>query len=88
METISLKLEGEMLKNIDDGLKKHNFGTRTEFIRSAIREKLEVLSRDEMIKEFMKFRGKAKNKVSDKRLSEIREEVSKELQEELDKRFK
>jgi len=76
-----------MLNNIDKTLKKHNFSTRTEFIRDAVRDKLEGLSRDELIQEFMKFRGKAKKKTSDKRLREIREKVSKELMEELEKRF-
>lgn len=87
METISLKLDETMLQNVDKTLQKHNFSTRTEFIRDAIRDKLSELSRDELIEEFMKFRGKSKKKTSDEELKKIRAEVSKELMEELDKKF-
>lgn len=75
METISLKLDEGMLHNVDENLKKHNFSTRTEFIRDAIREKLEDLTRDDLMKEFLKFKGKAKKKVSDAELKKIREDV-------------
>ena len=75
METISLKLDEGMLHNVDESLKKHNFSTRTEFIRDAIREKLEELSREDLMKEFLKFKGKAKKKVSDAELKKIREDV-------------
>lgn len=64
MEAISLKLEGIMLNNIDKSIKENNYSTRTEFIRDAIRDKLKELSRDELIKEFMKFKGKAKKKTT------------------------
>ena len=87
MEIISLKLDETMLHNVDKTLQKHNFSTRTEFIRDAIRDKLSELSRDELIEEFMKFRGKSKKKTSDEELKKIRAEVSKELMEELDKKF-
>ena len=50
MEAISLKLDETMLSNIDENLKKHNYSTRTEFIRTAIRDKLEDLSKDDLSK--------------------------------------
>ncbi len=75
METISLKLDESMLNNLDKSLKKHNFSTRTEFIRDAIREKLEKLSREELMAEFLGLRGKARNKITDKQLKSIREDV-------------
>lgn len=43
MENISLKLEKEFLKIIETVMKKHNYMTKTEFIREAIREKIKVL---------------------------------------------
>lgn len=88
METICIKLEEDLLKKMDENLKKHHFSTRSEFIRALIREKVKYMSSEDIIKEFMKFRGAAKTKVSDERLKEIRKEVSKELMEGLDKRFK
>ena len=51
MENISLKLEKEFLKSIEAIMKKHNYMTKTEFIREAIREKVKKLEEKEMIKE-------------------------------------
>lgn len=82
MEIISLKLDECMLKNIDTTLKNHNFSTRTEFIRNAIRKELKELSKEDLIKEFMKFRGKAKKKISDEELKIIREQAVMELAKE------
>lgn len=87
MESISLKLDENMLSNIDKNLKKHNYSTRTEFIRTAIRDKLENLSRDELIKEFMRFRGKSGKKTTYSENRKTKELVSKELMKELDRRF-
>lgn len=82
MEVISLKLDEAMLQNVDKTLQKHNFSTRTEFIRAAIREKLEELSREELMARFLGFKGKAKKKVSDAELKKIREEVFGEIAKE------
>ncbi len=64
MEAISLKLDGNMLRNIDQALNRHNYSTRTELIRDAIRDKLEELNRDILIAEFMKYKGKSKIKTT------------------------
>lgn len=89
MEAISLKLDETLLKNIDLSLKAHNYSTRTEFIRDAIRDKLTDLNRDELAKMISdKFFGKATVKTSLKEDRKIREEAGKELMAELDKRFK
>jgi metal-responsive CopG/Arc/MetJ family transcriptional regulator len=78
METISLKLDENLLNNIDSNLKKHNFSTRTEFIRTAIRNQLEKLNRDELINEFMKYKGKG-NSTSDKQRIKTRKKVFHEM---------
>lgn len=82
MEMVSLKLDENMLKTMDKSLRKHNFSTRTEFIRDAIREKLEELNREELMNEFLKFKGKAKKSVSDATLKKIREDVFEQLAKE------
>lgn len=64
MEAISLKLDESMLNHMDKTLQENNFSTRTEFIRDAIRDKLDGLKREKLIDEFMKFRGKAKKKTT------------------------
>ncbi len=71
-----------MLKNIDKNIKEHNFSTRTEFIRDAIRDKLKDLNRDDLIKEFMTFYGKGKTKTSDAQLRKNRDIAFKELAQE------
>lgn len=79
MNVISLKLDETMLKNVDKSLKKHNFSTRTEFIRTAIRDKLDSLSRQELIELFVATSGSKKTKTSDEELRKIREQVFEEL---------
>lgn len=82
METISLKMDNEMLTAIDSSMKKHKFSTRTEFIRSAIREKLDKMTRDELIAAFLSLRGSAKRKVSDEEFERNREMVAREIMSE------
>jgi len=88
METVSIRFQKPVIKEIDKNISKHNFNSRTEFIREAVRDKLSELSRDDLIKEFMKFRGKAKIKTTYEENRKTRELVSKELMEELDKKFR
>lgn len=47
MENISLKLEKTFLKEIEKLMKKHNYMTKTEFIREAIRDKIKKLREKE-----------------------------------------
>jgi Arc/MetJ-type ribon-helix-helix transcriptional regulator len=86
-EMISLKLDSSFLKEIDKTVKAENYESRTEFIRFALRDKLKELSKDELIAEFLKFRGKADKKTTYEENRKTREEVSRELMEELDKKF-
>lgn len=88
METISLKMDREMLETIDSSLKRHNYSTRTEFIRAAIREKIQGMAREERIEAFLGMRGKAKKKTTYEDDRKVREIVSKELDEYLDKKLK
>lgn len=76
METISLKMDGSILKDIDETVKKHRYSTRTEFIRDAIREKLQEMEREERLK---KYFGASKKKTTDEELERIRERAVKQL---------
>ena len=49
MENISLKLERNFLQAIEKVMKKHNYMTKTEFIREAIRDKIRKLEEKEII---------------------------------------
>jgi len=49
MENISLKIESNFLNAIEKVMEKHNFVTKTEFIREAIRDKIRRLEEKEII---------------------------------------
>jgi metal-responsive CopG/Arc/MetJ family transcriptional regulator len=88
METVSVKFQEEVLEDVDQKIAKHHFNSRTEFIREAVRDKLAELSKEELMAEFMKFKGKAKVKTTDADNLRMKRQVSKELEEELEQRFR
>jgi metal-responsive CopG/Arc/MetJ family transcriptional regulator len=51
MENISLKLERNFLQAIEKVMKKHNYMTKTEFIRESIRDKIKKLEEKEIIED-------------------------------------
>jgi len=75
METVSLKLDSKMLNEIDSKVKKERYGTRTEFIRDAIREKLSELEKDELLRSVAKLGGYSKRRTTDKQLHEAGEKA-------------
>lgn len=77
METISFKLSEDIVEKMDSMLKTLHFNNRTEFIREAIRDKLNDVESDPFLRALQKFKGSAKVKVSDEMLRKAREEVSK-----------
>ncbi|MDP2750100.1 MAG: ribbon-helix-helix domain-containing protein [Nanoarchaeota archaeon] len=87
MEVVSVKFQENVLKKIDGSINKHNFNSRTEFIREAVRDKLEELNREELIQEFMKMKGKSKKKTTYEENRKTREEVGKELMKKYEKKF-
>ena len=82
METISLKMESELLYEMDGTLKSHRYSTRTEFIRDAIRCKLTSLEKEDIIKKLAAMKGSLKGKAKIDNDRKVREMVSKELEEE------
>ena len=77
METVSFKLKKEIIKDIDQLIKPMRFNNRTEFIRQAIREKLNNIETELFLRKIKKFKGAAKTKTSDKKIHRIREEIGK-----------
>ena len=69
---ISLKLEDTFLKSIDEVVKIHSYHNRTEFIRNALREKIEEIKLNEAMIKLSFLKGKAKTKVSKKQYEQIR----------------
>ena len=52
METVSIKFQGTILRKIDKNLIENNFNSRSEFIRECIRDKLDIIEKNNLIKEF------------------------------------
>lgn len=51
MENVSLKLERNFLDAIEKVMKKHNYMTKTEFIRESIRDKIRKLEEREIVED-------------------------------------
>ena len=51
MENISLKMESNFLHAIEKVMKKHNYMTKTEFIRESIRDKIRKLEEKEILED-------------------------------------
>ncbi len=83
-EMITLKLDDTFLKEIDSVVGKQGYHNRTEFIRNALREKVEETKLKEAMMEIAHLKGASKKKTSDEQLEKIRKNVF----EELDKRVR
>lgn len=84
MESVSLKLERNILGEIDASLLKHRYSTRTEFIRDAIREKLSELEKEDIFRNIAKLEGISKRKTTNEQLRIAREKAF----EQLEKKFR
>ena len=51
MENVSLKLESNFLTAIEKVMKRHNYMTKTEFIRESIRDKIRRLEEKEILED-------------------------------------
>ena len=79
METITIKLEDKFAKDVDEAMKKHRYTTKTEFIREAIRDKLNEIEKEEALIRVSRLYGASKRKTDDVELHLAREKAFKEL---------
>ena len=79
MEIVTIKIDENLLNEIDTKLSKHNYSTRTEFIREAIRDKLKAIKNEDLI---LKMYGASKRKTTDEQLHKVREKIARELERE------
>ncbi|MEK6904567.1 MAG: ribbon-helix-helix domain-containing protein [Nanoarchaeota archaeon] len=81
MQTVCIKMENGILKDIDRKLKKHRYTTRTEFIRDAVRDKLSDLEKEKMLEHLDAIYGKFKHKkTTDKKIHEVGEKIFEEFE--------
>jgi len=82
-EMITVKLEDTFLEDIDRIVKKEGYQNRTEFIRAALRERIEKIKLKDAMMSLAPLRGAAKKKTSEKEYEDIRkrafEEISKKI---------
>ena len=78
-EMITLKLETKFLKSIDNIVRKEGYQSRTEFIRNALRQKIEEEKLREFMSEMHKIKGASKKKISDEDYEIVREKAFEEL---------
>jgi len=72
-EMITLKLEDVFLRDIDAIVSNSGYQNRTEFIRNALREKIEEVRLKDAMIALSKLRGSSKGKTTEKDLEKIRE---------------
>ena len=80
MESISLKLEPDFLQHMEKTMKRCRYSTKTEFIRTAIRDKIKELEKEETLKNIDKLFGSSKHKTTDEQLHEAGEKAFKQLE--------
>ncbi|MDD9953736.1 MAG: ribbon-helix-helix domain-containing protein [Candidatus Woesearchaeota archaeon] len=76
MDTVTFKLQQEILQKVDALLQPLNYNNRTEFIREAVREKINRIEEDVVLRALQEFKGSARKSVSNKQLHATREEVA------------
>lgn len=87
-ELVTFKMEHNFLEDVDKTAKSAGFQNRTEFIRNALREKVEEVKMKQVMVELSKYRGKAPRKTTDNERAKIREQISNEMIDYFDKKFK
>ena len=83
METISIKLEKGVVKTVEKLMKNHNYSTKTEFVREAIRDKIKDIEKEEALKRARKFFGSSRLKTTDEQRHKAGEKAFEELKREL-----
>ncbi len=79
-ELVTFKMEHSFLEDVDKTAKKAGFHSRTEFIRNALRERVEEIKLKQAMIELGKSRGKAARATTDNERAKIRDKVFEEFE--------
>ena len=74
MESITIKVDDALAEEIKSAMQPF-YSTKTEFIREAIRDKIQELRRERALEALQRSLGASKKKTSEKELERIRERV-------------
>ncbi|MCX6801053.1 MAG: ribbon-helix-helix domain-containing protein [Candidatus Diapherotrites archaeon] len=94
MEYVSFRLEKNVLRQIDRGMKESHYSTKSDFLRDAVREKLKKLEKEKAEQKAWealfamrgKFKGLGKAQTEEE-WQELREKAGEEFMEYAKKQF-
>ncbi len=78
-DMITVKMDDSFLKEIDEVVKTQGYQNRTEFIRNALREKVEEAKLKQAMIDISKFKGNSKKKTTEAKYELVREKAFEEL---------
>jgi len=79
-QMITVKLDDGFLEDVDQVVKNKGYQNRTEFIRNALREKVDKVKMEEAILELSHLKGSAKKRISAKEYETVRKRAFEELE--------
>jgi len=79
-QMITVKLDDSFLEDVDHVVSQKGYQNRTEFIRNALREKVDKAKMEDAIVELAHLRGSAKKRISDKEYEAVRKRAFEELE--------
>ncbi|MFH1505927.1 MAG: ribbon-helix-helix domain-containing protein [archaeon] len=79
MGTVCIRMEESLAARMNKNIKENGYSTTTEFIREAVRKKLDQDERERLAQEFLKTAGTAKKKTTYAEERKIREQAYREL---------
>jgi len=83
MEIVTVRFQENVLKNMDKAIKKHNYNSRTEFIRECVRKRLEENKLREAMASIAHLKGASKKRISDEEIEKAREKAFDEIAKKL-----
>ena len=78
-ELVTFKMEHDFLKDVDKTAKRAGFQNRTEFIRAALRDKIDETKMKEAMMSIAHLKGAAKKKISSRKYEKVREKAFEEF---------
>jgi metal-responsive CopG/Arc/MetJ family transcriptional regulator len=78
-ELITFKMDDKLLKEVDRTVKESGFHNRTEFIRNALREKVDEAKMKEAMKKFSYIKGSIKKNITEEQYERAREKAFHDL---------
>jgi metal-responsive CopG/Arc/MetJ family transcriptional regulator len=88
METICIKIDKNLARDMEKFMKKKRYSTKTELIREAIRDKMSEYEKKEAVEWLRKLSGSSKKNTTDKQVHRVRERLAKEYEKNPEKFFR